>query len=96
MAHQGGRKKNSQMSTNEVFAGRRGIMKIEAREDKNSSAHPAACPQNVSGVTYAGKQAAIKERSQNRQSAAPLPKNSCFTLKISLFLPGSVQQVDTN
>lgn len=49
IAHQGGKKPPSQMSTNEVVAGSRGIMKIQAGEDKNSSMHPAACPQNVSG-----------------------------------------------
>lgn len=74
MAHQ--EKKQAQMSTNEGGAGSAGgIMKMQAREDKNSSIHPDACPQNVSGFTDAREQAAIKEQSQNRQSAALLPPN---------------------
>lgn len=40
-------------------------MKTQAREDENSSIHPAACPQNESGFTDAREQAAIKEQSQN-------------------------------
>lgn len=54
-------------------------MKIQAREDKNSSVHPVAYPQNVSGFTYAREQAAIKEQSQNRQSAALLPKKKSIS-----------------
>lgn len=61
------------MSTNEGVAGSTGeILKTQAREDMNSSMHPAACPPNVSGFTYASEEAAIKEQRQNRQSAALL------------------------
>lgn len=49
-------------------------MKIQTREDKNSSMYPVACPRNVSGLTYAREQAVIREQSQNRQSAALLAK----------------------
>lgn len=98
MAHQRGGKNPPQMSTNERVAGSTGgIMKIQAREDKNSSMHPVADPQNVSGFTYAREQATIKEQSQNRQSAALLPKKKIyFPLKITLFLQRSMQQLDTN
>lgn len=83
------------MSTNEGVAGSTGgIMKIQAREDKNSSMHPVACPQNLSGLTYAREQAAIREQSQNRQSAALLPKKIYFSLKISLLLQKSELRPD--
>lgn len=66
-------------------------MKTQAREDENSSIHPAACPQNESGFTDAREQAAIKEQSQNGQSAALLPPNLRISpLKISL-LPSKIR-----
>lgn len=78
---------NPPLSTNEGVAGSTGgIMKIQAREDKNSSMHPVACPQNVSGLTYAREQAAIREQSQNRKSAALLPPPP----QKNLFLPQNI------
>lgn len=84
------------MSKNEGVAGSTGgIMKTQARENENSSIHPAACPQNESGFTDAREQAAIKEQSQNGQPSY-LQIFVSPTLKYPCCLPKSEQQVDTH